>query len=59
MRKLYKSEEISQEAAEVTSEVEAVFILDREGVIRYRWVSGNPGVEPDYAEVETELGKLN
>jgi peroxiredoxin len=36
-----------------------VFILDREGVLRYRWVSENPGVEPDYTEIEAELGKLN
>jgi peroxiredoxin len=42
-----------------TAAKRSVFILDREGVIRYRWVSENPGVEPDYAEVEAELGKLN
>jgi len=42
-----------------TAAKRAVFILDREGVIRYRWISENPGVEPDYAEVEAELGKLN
>jgi len=27
--------------------------------IIYPPVSENPGVEPDYAEVEAELGKLN
>ena len=42
-----------------TAAKRSVFILDREGIIRYRWVSENPGVEPDYAEVEAELGKLN
>ena len=42
-----------------TAAKRSVFILDREGVIRYRWVSENPGVEPDYAEIEAELGKLN
>ena len=42
-----------------TAAKRTVFILDREGIIRYRWVSENPGVEPDYAEVEAELGKLN
>jgi peroxiredoxin len=42
-----------------TAAKRSVFILDRESVIRYRWVSENPGVEPDYAEVEAELGKLN
>ena len=42
-----------------TAAKRSVFILDREGVIRYRWVSENPGVEPGYAEIEAELGKLN
>lgn len=42
-----------------TAAKRSVFILDREGVIRYRWVSDNPGVEPDYAEIEAELGKLD
>lgn len=37
----------------------SVFILDRDGKIRYRWISDNPGVEPDYHVIETELGKLN
>ena len=42
-----------------TAAKRSIFILDREGVIRYRWVSDNPGVEPDYAEIEAELGKLD
>ncbi len=29
----------------------AVIIVDREGVVQYRWVAENPGVEPDYDEV--------
>lgn len=37
----------------------SVFIVDRDGVIRYRWISENPGLEPDYGEIETELSKLN
>lgn len=36
----------------------SVFILDNEGQVRYRWVSEDPGKEPDYAEIEMELGKL-
>jgi peroxiredoxin len=36
----------------------SVFIVDKEGVIRYRWVSENPGVEPNYGEIEEELQKL-
>ena len=37
----------------------AVFILDREGTVRYKWVGSSPAVEPDYDEVQRELGKLN
>ena len=29
----------------------AVFVIDPEGVIRYRWVADRPGVHPDYNEV--------
>ena len=29
----------------------AVIIVDSEGVVQYRWVAENPGVEPDYDEV--------
>ncbi|WP_132058476.1 redoxin domain-containing protein [Halorussus amylolyticus] len=29
----------------------AVFVVDDEGQIVYEWVSDDPGVEPDYAEV--------
>jgi len=36
----------------------SVFIVDKEGVIRYRWVSENPGVEPNYEEIKEELKKL-
>ena len=29
----------------------AVVIVDGDGVVQYRWVAENPGVEPDYEEV--------
>ena len=29
----------------------AVFIIDAEGVVRYKWVAPNPGVEPNYEDV--------
>jgi len=32
-----------------------VFILDQEGVIRYKWVTENPGVEPDYEELRRQV----
>jgi len=28
-----------------------VIIVDKEGIIRHRWVAENPGVEPDYDEI--------
>jgi peroxiredoxin len=29
----------------------SVFVLDDEGTVTYRWVTDDPGVEPDYEEV--------
>lgn len=29
----------------------SVFVLDRQGIVRYAWVSEDPKKEPDYAEV--------
>lgn len=43
----------------LTASKRAVFVLDKEGVVHYSWVSENPGVEPDYKLIETELSKLN
>ena len=36
----------------------AVFVLDKEGKVAYRWVSENPGKEPDYKEVQEAVAKL-
>ena len=36
----------------------SVFVLDRKGVIRYAWVSEDPGVEPNYKEIEEALKKI-
>jgi peroxiredoxin len=37
----------------------SVFILDEQGKVRYRWVSDNPLVEPNYAEIKDFLKKNN
>lgn len=37
----------------------SVFVLDRSGVVRYRWVSDNPGVEPNYDEVAEAVKKVS
>ena len=36
----------------------AVFVVDKGGVVRYKWVAPSPGVEPDYDEVKDAVGKL-
>ena len=41
-----------------TAAQRAVFILDAEGVVRYKWIAENPGIEPNYDEVKAELSKL-
>lgn len=35
----------------------SVFILDEQGKVRYRWVSDNPLIEPNYAEIKEFLKK--
>lgn len=41
-----------------TAAQRSVFILDAEGVVRYKWIAENPGIEPNYDEVKAELAKL-
>jgi peroxiredoxin len=41
-----------------TAAKRSVFILDSGGVVRYRWVSEDPGVEPDYEGLVGELEKI-
>ena len=36
----------------------AVFITDSSGAIRYKWVTEDPTVEPNYAEIETALSSI-
>ena len=42
-----------------TAAKRSVFVIDGEGVIRYRWVAPNPGVEPDYDAVKDAVAKLS
>jgi peroxiredoxin len=37
----------------------SVFILDKDGIVRYRWVSDDPGKEPNYKEIESALAKIS
>lgn len=36
----------------------SVFVLDREGVVRYKWVSEDPSVLPNFAEIEGALQQI-
>ena len=36
----------------------AVFVLDKEGIVRYKWVSDSPANEPDYDEVQRAVAQL-
>jgi peroxiredoxin len=41
-----------------TAAKRSVFILDEAGTVRYKWVSEDPGKEPDYEEVIRQLSQL-
>jgi glutaredoxin-dependent peroxiredoxin len=36
----------------------SIFILDKDGVVRYVWVSDNPAVEPNYGEIQKALEQI-
>ncbi|MCX7750872.1 MAG: peroxiredoxin [Candidatus Bipolaricaulota bacterium] len=36
----------------------AVFVLDGDGIVRYAWVSDDPGREPPYGEIERALAGI-
>lgn len=36
----------------------AVFVLDKGGVVRFKWVAASPGIEPDYDEVKDAVSNL-
>lgn len=36
-----------------------VIILDGEGLIQYRWVAENPGIEPNYSEIIEKVKSLS
>ncbi len=37
----------------------SVFIIDKDGFVRYAWISEDPLKEPDYREIESALAKIN
>ena len=36
----------------------SIFVLDREGIVRYAWVTEDPTVEPDYDKIEQVLADI-
>ena len=36
-----------------------VIIIDRQGLIQYRWVAENPGIEPNYSEIIEKVKSLS
>ncbi|HYZ50600.1 MAG TPA: peroxiredoxin [Nitrososphaeraceae archaeon] len=36
----------------------SIFVLDSAGKIRYKWISDNPLIEPNYEEIRAALAKL-
>ena len=36
-----------------------IVIIDRQGLIQYRWVAENPGVEPNYSEIIEKVKSLS
>ena len=42
-----------------TAAYRSVFVLDKNGIIKYLWVTQNPGVEPPYDEVTKAVGSFD
>jgi peroxiredoxin len=38
-----------------TASKRAIFVLDNAGIVRYTWISDNPGIEPSYDEISKAL----
>ena len=36
----------------------AIFVIDKDGIVQYKWVGPNPGVQPDYDEVRNAAAQL-
>jgi len=41
-----------------TAAKRSVFVIDKEGIIRFAWIAPNPGVEPDYEAVKAAVAEL-
>ena len=41
-----------------TAAKRSVFIIDKNGIVRYVWISDNPRIEPNYEEIEKFLEQM-
>lgn len=41
-----------------TAAKRSIFVLDREGIVRYAWVTEDPTVEPDYEKIRQVLTEI-
>lgn len=41
-----------------TTAKRSIFLTDKDGIVRYKWVSDDPDIEPDYDEVERAAKEL-
>jgi peroxiredoxin len=41
-----------------TAAKRSVFVLDDKGIVRHKWISDDPGKQPDYDEIKKVLGKI-
>ena len=41
-----------------TAAKRSIFILDKQGIVRYKWVTEDQGVEPDYEEIQGVLAEI-
>lgn len=41
-----------------TAAKRSIFVLDKNGVVTYAWISDNPGAEPNYEEVKNALSSI-
>ena len=41
-----------------TAAQRSIFIVDKRGIVRYKWIADNPGIEPNYDEINDVLASL-
>lgn len=42
-----------------TAAKRSIFVLDKDGTVRYNWITDNPGVEPNYDEISKAISALH